>query len=378
VFRPLRGGSGGIAGGCAPRGRLTRSGDPAARPRRAAGWGLRLLLAALACLGPVPGRPHAAEGTSGPAILPVEEAAPGVFVHRGRHEESSAANGGDIANIGFIVGERCVAVVDTGGSPAIGRALRAAIRQRTERPVCYVVNTHMHPDHLLGNIAFREPEGATRFVASARLPAAVAARGTLYRAVLAVVEGRAAGKPAAPVDDASGGLATPVNSANPVILPDLLVESELRLDLGGRVLLLHSWPTAHTDNDLTVFDEATATLWLGDLLVEGRIPALDGSLRGWLAVLGELRRLPARQVIPGHGALGLPWPAALDREERYLAGLAATVRRALQQGKSLSDVVAAADPAAAATQAAVAGWQLADAYHRRNLTAAFAELEWED
>lgn len=349
--------------------------DPAAGPRRAARVGRSLLLAALVCLGPAQGEERDAAAAPLPAVLAMEEAAPGVFVHRGRHEESAAANGGDIANFGFVVGERCVAVVDTGGSPALGRALRAAIRQRTERPVCYVVNTHMHPDHVLGNGAFREPEGTTRFVASARLPAAVAARSALYRAALAVVEGRAAGHPAALINDAAGGLA---GQANPVPLPDLLVEGELRLDLGGRVLHLRSWPTAHTDNDLTVFDEATATLWLGDLLVEGRLPALDGSLRGWLAVLGELRRLPARQVIPGHGALGLPWPAALDREERYLAGLAAQVRRAIRQGQGLAEVVAAAGPAAAATREAVAGWQLAEAYHRRNVTAAFAELEWED
>jgi quinoprotein relay system zinc metallohydrolase 2 len=297
--------------------------------------------------------------------LPMVEAAPGVFVHRGRHEESAPENGGDIANIGFVVGERCVAVVDSGGTPAIGRALRAAIRLRTDRPVCYVVNTHMHPDHLLGNAAFREADRDVRFVGSVRLPAAIAARTAVYQAAIAA----ATGQPCA----CTGGenAAEAAAEARPVP-PDLLVDGEMRLDLGGRTLHLRSWPTAHTDNDLTVFDEASATLWAGDLLFEGRIPVVDGSLRGWLAVIGELRTVPARHVIPGHGALGLAWPQALVPQERYLTDLAAAVRTALRQAKSLAETVDAADPAQ------VGGWQLAEAYHRRNVTAAYVELEWED
>ena len=77
----------------------------------------------------------------------IEEIAPGNFVHYGTHEERSPANLGDNANVGFIVGERCVAAVDTGGSLAVGRLLRAAIRRVTPLPVCYVIITHVHPDH---------------------------------------------------------------------------------------------------------------------------------------------------------------------------------------------------------------------------------------
>jgi quinoprotein relay system zinc metallohydrolase 2 len=287
--------------------------------------------------------------------LAVVEAASGVFVHLGRHEETSPANRGDIANIGFIVGEKCVAVVDSGGSLAVGLALKAAVRARTNRPVCYVINTHMHPDHVFGNAAFADPSNPpdpARFVGSARLPEALATRGGHYRAALTATLG----------EQAAGSRVVP---------PELLVEGELRLDLGGRVLILRTWPTAHSNNDLTVFDEATGTLWLGDLLFEGRIPALDGSLKGWLAVIEQLRELPARQVIPGHGALGLAWPAALDATARYLESVAGQVRAGLDRGLPLHETVNAADPAEAA------GWRLAESYHRRNVTAAYAELEWE-
>lgn len=286
------------------------------------------------------------------APLTVVEAASGVFVHLGRHEETSLSNRGDIANIGFVVGEKCVAVVDSGGSLAVGLALKAAVRARTNRPVCYVINTHMHPDHVFGNAAFADLPDPARFVGSARLPEALATRGGHYRAALSAALGEAV-------------------TGSRVVPPDLLVEGELSLDLGGRALILRSWPTAHTNNDLTVFDAATGTLWLGDLLFEGRIPSLDGSIKGWLAVIEQLRELPARQVIPGHGALGLAWPAALDAPARYLEHVARQVRAALDRGLPLHETVNAADPAE------VAGWQLAESYHRRNVTAAYAELEWE-
>ena len=77
----------------------------------------------------------------------------GVYVRPGRH--AVVFEGDQITNIGFVVGDRCVAVVDTGGSLAEGRAFDCAIREVTDRPVCYVINTHVHPDHLLGNLAFR-------------------------------------------------------------------------------------------------------------------------------------------------------------------------------------------------------------------------------
>src|SRR5205085_8352466 len=95
-------------------------------------------------------------GRAETAPLAVTEIASGIFVHNGVHEEASAANEDAIANIGFIIGDEVVAVLDPGGSFAEGNGLRAAIRDRTDRPIRYVILTHVHPDHIFGAAAFRE------------------------------------------------------------------------------------------------------------------------------------------------------------------------------------------------------------------------------
>lgn len=297
--------------------------------------------------------PGAAGAAGDASPLPVAEVAPGVFVHAGVHGEASAENLGSIANVGFIVGERCVAVIDSGGSRAAGMRLLAALRKVSALPVCYVINTHMHPDHVFGNAAFvAEAAGAT-VVGHAKLAAALTARERGYLERIRQELGEAA-------------------AGTRVVLPTMTVSDTKEIDLGGRTLLLRAWPTAHTDNDLSVFDRSTRTLFAGDLLFVERIPSIDGSLRGWLKVLAELRRLEPAYVVAGHGEAGANWPQAVTRLHEYLSLVLDQTRAAIRAGRTIQQAVAEVGASERGR------WQLFDDYHRRNVTAAFAELEWED
>jgi len=299
----------------------------------------------------------ATTATTATAALAVSEVRPGVFVHFGALEDWAPANHGDVANLAFVVGSRCVAVIDTGGTPALGQALRAAVAHATPLPVCYVINTHAHPDHVLGNTAFRPLPGdgtdAPQFVASARFAPALAARAGAYVNALA----RDFGVQLAAAD---------------LVYPDRVVERSAELDLGGRVLTLRAWPTAHTDNDLTVYDARSGTLFASDLLFVQHMPALDGSLRGWRAAMAELRQMPATLVVPGHGPASGDGHAAMDAQTAYLDALLRAVRSALREGLTLPQAVARIGVPAGQT------WLLADRFHKRNVTTAYAELEWED
>ena len=306
----------------------------------------------------------AAQPSGSAEVFRVDQIKPGVFVHLGALEDWGPANGGDVANLGFVVGSRCVAVIDTGGTPAVGQALRAAVERSTPLPICYVILTHAHPDHVLGSVAFvaptrvtptptPTPTSAPTFVASARYQRTLAAREPFYLNALK----RDFGIALTPAD---------------IVYPTLTVDKALDLDLGGRTLTLTAWPTAHTDNDLTVYDSRTRTLFASDLLFVSHLPALDGSLRGWLGVMAELRRLDVASVVPGHGAVSTDWPAAMDAQAAYLHGLLrdtrAAVRAPLTIQQAIDRIRAPAEPT----------WLLTDRFHRRNVTTAFVELEWED
>lgn len=305
------------------------------RRRRCLGAAVLLLLAAA-----LPARAA--------APLPVEEVASGVFVHAGPHEDFTPENAGGIATIGFVVGRDAVAVIDPGGSLVQGQALLAAVRARTPLPVAYVVNTHVHPDHLLGNAAF---PGAT-IVGHAKLRDRLAEAGPYYLANLRRLVG-------------------PALAGSEVVLPDMAVEDRMTLDLGARTLELRAWPTAHTDTDLTVLDTATGTLFAGDLLFMERLPVVDGSLLGWLRVMDELARLPAARVVPGHGPAHAPWPDALRPQRQYLEALRDSVRAALAGNLGLADAVAGL-PLPPGQR-----WLLTEDNHPRNVTASYKELEWE-
>lgn len=304
-----------------------------------------LLLFSLAACGQLPQTSVRASNFS------INQVAPGVYVHQGAMAESSAANQGDIANIGFIVGKKCVAVIDSGGSFAVGKQLRAAITRVTPLPVCYVINTHVHPDHIFGNAAFNADQPT--FIGHAKLPLAMATRSQNYLNAIKRDLGAAA-------------------DGSVVVAPTQTLKDTLALDLGERKLTLRAWRTAHTDNDVTVFDETTGTLWLSDLLFIEHTPVVDGKLKGWLAVMDELRGIKANSVIPGHGAVQKNWPTAAKNQQRYLESLLNETRQMLSDRKTMQQAVETVGVSERDQ------WQLFDLFHKRNVTTAFAELEWED
>jgi len=232
----------------------------------------------------------------------------------------------------------------------VGRDLRKVIAAHTTLPICYVISTHAHVDHVLGNAAFIADKPS--FVGSATLREAMQRNRDFF------------------VKEYAGDLDAPANGAQ-VVGPDRLVEHELMLDLGDRQLQLRAWPKAHTDSDLSVFDVKSGTLWTGDLLFRERLPTLDGSLKGWLSALDELGRMKASLTVPGHGPTATVVAGGVAPARRYLQALSDGVHEAVAQMKPVEDAIA---HVAAAEKPR---WLLWDAVHPHNVIRAYEEIQWQ-
>ncbi|PHS71401.1 MAG: MBL fold metallo-hydrolase [Methylophaga sp.] len=284
---------------------------------------------------------------------PIKEVTSGIYYHQGLHQDASESNIGAIANVGFIVGERCVAVIDTGGSYLEGTYLRQAIKKQTDLPVCYVINTHVHPDHTFGNAAFKDDN--PEFIGHEKLPAALAARQSFFAKTFKETLGKS-------------------YEGTEFIAPTLTVSTEhpLTVDLGNRPITFTAYKTSHTDHDLTVFDNKTKTLWTGDLLFIERIPVMDGSINGWLTTMEQLQTLDVDYLIPGHGVAGSDkWQQGLANQLRYFNVLRDGIRDIIADLGTIDE---------ASKQVGLKEkqyWKLFEQYHRRNVTASFVQLEWE-
>ncbi|MCG7957417.1 MAG: quinoprotein relay system zinc metallohydrolase 2 [Candidatus Thiodiazotropha endolucinida] len=293
-----------------------------------------------------------------------QQIAPGLYFSSGVHQDFSKSNKGQIANTGFIVGSERVAIIDTGSSYHQGVRIREQVRAVTDLPIDYVILTHMHPDHALGTSAFSKDSPLV--IGHQNLADALARRESTY------------------LNNMKRLLGDSAKDTRLVIPSKSVTTSEgMSIDLGDRWLYLTAYPTAHTNNDLSVFDTKTGTLWLSDLLFVDRIPVIDGSLLGWLKVMDGLMASgcintqhnqqcqPIVQVVPGHGPVVTAWQSALAKQHHYLEEIANQIRRIIRKGGTISQAVKSVG------LDEQGNWLLFNEYHGRNVTAAFAELEWE-
>lgn len=288
-------------------------------------------------------------GAGGDAFA-VTEIALGNYLHEGTHVALDRPGADDIANIGFIIGNECVAVIDSGGSVRTGSALRETIRNVTDKPVCYVINTHIHFDHVLGNVVFAGDN--TEFLGHKNLPEAMEANRGFFLQEFARYLGD-----------------SPTEKS--IVAPGKTVAGTYSIDLGERELTLTAYQPSHTHTDLTVFDQKTGTLWAGDLVFRERVPVIDGSLKGWLEVMQELKKQDISLIIPGHGPPGNNWNEALSAQEEYLNLLLNETRRAIADGMFMEEAIDTIG------KGEKGKWLLFDQHHRANVSRAFLELEWE-
>lgn len=229
------------------------------------------------------------------------------------------------SNVGVIVGDDGVLVVDSDYLPSRARADIALLRTVTSKPVKYLVNTHWHGDHTHGNGVYRKTfpgltivgareNGHFISVNQARYASAVLAPTSAQRKTLAVLEPiYASGKDTsgrilsaderkrlgAILTDLRFELADIVNIE--VAPPTMLFDNELDLDLGNRHVVLHDWGRANSPADVTAYVPDAQVLFTGDIMVYP-VPFTGGSYpTHWIDVLAHIEQIRVRSMVPGHG-----------------------------------------------------------------------------
>jgi glyoxylase-like metal-dependent hydrolase (beta-lactamase superfamily II) len=209
-------------------------------------------------------------------------------------------------NLGLVVGAERALVIDTGSSPAQGRALRDAVSRVTPLPLAGAVVTHWHYDHAFGLAAFDDLETIAHESVTEQLRS-----------------------PAAAQEAQRLGL-----TAADLALPHRLLVVMAALDLGGRRVELAHLGLGHTDGDLVVVVPDADLLFVGDLLESSGPPSFgdDSYLDEWAGTLdGVIGLMTATtQAVPGHGG-------PVDRlfafgQRGEVAGVAGEIRRLFEGG----------------------------------------------
>lgn len=235
-------------------------------------------------------------------------------------------NQGFRMNLGFVVGEDAVAVIDSGYSDGMANAMLAQIRQITDRPVRYVINTNSQAHRILGNALFRK-HGATVIASETATPRMVN-EGAAMAGTAENILGLAAGS---------------IHKPGP---PDRGVQEMTEISLGGINLVLNSVGTAHTAGSLIVEVVEDRVVYAGDVLYAGRLLAVLPVSRvdGWIVAFDSLRTYQDAIFVPGHGE-----PGKLSEFEhstyQYLTTLKSHMDGAIDQGLGLQESINSLDQA---------------------------------
>jgi glyoxylase-like metal-dependent hydrolase (beta-lactamase superfamily II) len=224
---------------------------------------------------------------------------------------------GQGGTIGVLVGPDGIFMVDSQFAP-LSQKLAAAVHQISDKPIRFMVNTHVHPDHTGGNENF------------AKLGVTIFSRDELrYRL-------------AHPAPGANGAPGTPAPAA---ALPVVTYEGPVTIHMDGEDVHLVPIHRAHTDGDTLVYFLNNDVLMTGDYYRSIQFPNIDrvngGSLDGMLEGIGVTIGMagPNTKIIPGHGPT--VDRAALIAHRDMILAVRDKVAALVQQGKTVEEVLAA-------------------------------------
>ena len=246
----------------------------------------------------------------------------------------------------FIIGPDDVIVVDANGAPGITRAVLAALRTLTNKPVRYVVNTHYHDDHIRGNSVYRDAFPGVGFIAHSFAKTYLPGQGAVNRK--SFLEGApqfldqlrtllkngknlrggdlsAEERTSMESDVDLAGYVLADGASAETVLPTITVDDLLTLKSGGRTVEIRHLGAGHTAADLVVWLPQDRIIATGDLVV-WPVPLVgdpQSHIASWSRALESLRALHPSIIVPGHGPV--------LRDDSYLATISEMFRSIADQ-----------------------------------------------
>ena len=231
----------------------------------------------------------------------------------GKEEYFSPLNGGDIANVSFIITQNCVILIDTGSSYEYGLQIKKEIEKITSKPIKYIINTHHHPDHFLGNSAFQSDIFATAYTTNE-----IMQNGDLYIVNLVNI-----------VQSAMKD--TKVKAPNKDLNSKILDVDAYKLE----VLYLDG----HTKSDVALFDLQTKILYSADLVFFKRTPATaHADIKKWIKSLEELQKIDYKILVSGHG-IATTSKEPIKENILYLKYLDETLKQSAKNGLDIFEIL---------------------------------------
>jgi cyclase len=252
-------------------------------------------------------------------------------------------------NTTVIIGEREVLVVDSCYLPSSAEEDIAQIRQWTTKPVRFLLNTHWHYDHTMGNAVYRDAFPGLVILAHTETRNQIAGynpfwfEGFLGRAerIQKMINSGKDPDGKALTPNQIQELKTAVAGIEPVwnefkllparlaeLTPDATFERELTIDLGNREVQLKHLGRGNTRGDALVYLPKEKILITGDLL-DHPVPYFFGGYpEEQLATLRRMSLLDAQAIVPGHGDV-LHDKVYLQQEIDFIAAVAAEVKKAI-------------------------------------------------
>ncbi|RMH03609.1 MAG: MBL fold metallo-hydrolase [Aquificota bacterium] len=252
----------------------------------------------------------------------LEQILPGVYGVLGHPEVASPKNRGFVSNAYFVETEEGVIVFDALGNYALGRELLEVIRERTKKPVRFVVVSHYHPDHFYGLSAFKKAEAV--IIAHTYAYEYLSDPSSLYALQL---RQQNLGK---------------LMEGTDLVAPHIGVSTSLILRLGRESFEVRHLCPAHHQSDIIMWMPSKKVLFSGDLVFAGRVPFLgDANTKLLLSCLEELLKYEPEYLLPGHGYY-IKGKENIQREVksliRYVEDMRQVVRRLYLEGLSLEEV----------------------------------------